>query len=130
MGPARSRINLLSAALLVVALGLGSRRSFAPTFVQLYAGDLSWGVLFFLLGALAWPRKSSVALGAWAIASTVLIEVSQLYQSDWAMQVRATRVGGLLLGHQFLWSDVGCVSIGGALAALIDARLQRLIAAR
>jgi hypothetical protein len=130
MTSARSRIRLLGATALVIALGLGTRRAFAPPFVQLYLGDALWGALFPLLGALGWPRRSSWALGAWAIASTQLIELSQLYQADWALRLRATRAGGLLLGHQFLWSDMLCVAIGGALAALLDTRAQRLMAAK
>jgi hypothetical protein len=124
MSSARSRIQLLGATLTVVALGLGTRRPFAPPFVQLYVGDVLWGVLFFLLGALMWPGKPSLRLGAWAVVSTALIELSQLYQGDWALRLRATRVGGLLLGHQFSWSDLLCVALGGTLAALLDAKLS------
>lgn len=130
MSSARGRIRLLGATVIVIVIGLGTRHPFAPPFVQLYFGDLLWGALFFLLGALGWPRRSSLALGAGAVAITQLIELSQLYQADWACGLRATRVGGLLLGHQFMWSDLLCVSIGGALAAVLDARAQRLMAAR
>jgi hypothetical protein len=120
----------LGATLVVIVLGLSTRRPLAPALVQLYLGDVLWGALFFLLGALAWPRRSSWAIAAGAIVSTQLIELSQLYQADWALQLRATRAGGLLLGHQFLWSDMLCVAIGGALAALLDTRAQRLMAAK
>jgi hypothetical protein len=130
MSSPRSRIRLLGATLIVIVVGLGTRQPFAPPFVQLYLGDVLWGALFFLLGALRWPRWSSWALGGWAVATTQLIELSQLYQADWAVRLRATRAGGMLLGHQFVWSDLMCVSIGGALAALLDARGQRLIAAK
>jgi hypothetical protein len=124
MSTARSRTELLGVTLTVVVLGLGTRRPFAPPFVQLYVGDVLWGVLFFLLGALIWPGKTSRWLGAWAVVSTELIELSQLYQGDWALGLRATRVGGLLLGHEFLWSDLLCVALGGSVAALLDAKLS------
>ena len=130
MRPARSSFRLLVAIIVVVALGMSTRRSFAPPFVQLYVGDVLWGALFFLLGALAWPRQSSLLLAVAAIVTTELIELSQLCQADWMLQLRATRLGGLLLGHQFLWSDVCAVAIGGALAALLDASAQRFSAAR
>lgn len=124
MRPARSRLRLLAATAGVVALGMGTRRPFAPPFVQLYVGDVLWGALFFLLAAWLWPRQSSLVLAVVAIVTTELIELSQLYQADWALQLRATPLGGLLLGHQFLWSDVGGVALGGALAALLDAKLS------
>lgn len=130
MGPARSRLRLLAATVTVVTLGIGTRRPFAPPIVQLYVGDVLWGALFFLLAALAWPRRSSLLLAVVAIGSTELIELSQLYQADWALQLRATRLGGLLLGHQFLCSDVFGVALGGALAAGLDAVAQRFSAAR
>jgi hypothetical protein len=64
MSSARGRIRLLGATVIVIVIGLGTRHPFAPPFVQLYFGDLLWGALFFLLGALGWPRRSSLALGA------------------------------------------------------------------
>jgi hypothetical protein len=130
MSSARSRIRVLGATVVVVELGLATRCEFAPHFVQVYVGDVLWGALFFLLGALVWPGEASLRLGVWAVASTQLIELSQLYQGDWALRLRAERVGGLLLGHQFSWSDLLCVALGGGLAALLDARAQRLMAAK
>ena len=115
---------LLLVVAFVIALGLGSRRPAAPAFVQAYAGDVLWGVLFFLLYAVVWPRKGALVLAVWAIGTTELIELSELYQGQWALRLRATRLGGLLLGHTFLWSDVLCVLLGGALAALLDARFS------
>jgi len=123
---ARNRPRLLLVTACVIALGLGSRRPGAPAFVVDYVGDVLWGVLFFLLYALVWPRKTWLRLAVWAIATTEVIEVSELYQGDWALRLRATRLGGLLLGHTFLWSDVLCVFVGGALAALCDAYLARV----
>ena len=117
----RNRVWLLVSVMLVIALGLASRRPGVPGFVLAYAGDTLWGVLFFLLSALVWPRGSALSLAASAIAITESIELSELYQGEWALRLRATRLGGLLLGHAFSWSDVLCVFVGGALAALLDA---------
>jgi hypothetical protein len=54
------------------------------------------------------------------------IELSQLYQAPWLNSVRDTRLGGLLLGHGFLWSDLFCYTVGIALGAAIDARFRKL----
>ncbi len=121
--PNRNRFRLLATIALVIPLGLGSRHPDLPVFVQLYAGDVLWGALFFLLYAWLWPNASSRRLGVWAIATTELIEFSELYRGEWVLRLRATRLGGLLLGHTFLWSDVLCVFLGGALAATVDALL-------
>ena len=51
------------------------------------------------------------------------IEFSQLYQADWINEIRATRIGGLLLGHGFLLSDIIVYALGVGIGALIDNRL-------
>jgi hypothetical protein len=116
----RNRTRLRAVTALVIALGLACRHPAAPPFVQLYCGDVLWGVLFFLLFAWLQPQRSSLQLGLCAVVTTELIELSQLYQAPWALQLRATRLGGLLLGHGFLWSDVLCVFLGGVLAVSAD----------
>lgn len=111
-------------ALLVVA-GLGSRAPGMPGFVVLYAGDVLWGALFFALGAWLWPAATPLRLWLGSTAVSELIEFSQLCQVPWARAVRSTRLGGLLLGHTFLWSDVLGVAIGTSLALLFDALRAR-----
>jgi hypothetical protein len=125
----RRRGVLVVLIAVVIGLGLSCRRPSAPAFVQLYLGDVLWGSLFFLLLTLLWPRRGSWRLAAYAIATTEAIELSQLHQADWANQLRSTRLGGLLLGHGFLWSDVLRVLLGAAVAAAVDARRARSHAA-
>jgi hypothetical protein len=114
------RRALFGLTALVIALGLACRHPAAPPFVQLYCGDVLWGALFFVLFAWFQPQRSSLQLGLCAIITTELIELSQLYQAPWALELRATRLGGLLLGHGFLWSDVLCVALGAVLAVSAD----------
>jgi len=122
--PSRPRkrwlLSLSIAAL--VGLGLASRRPGLPEFCILYVGDVLWGAFFFALTA--WARPSATSRRLW-LASTALteaIELSQLYQAPWAQALRATPLGGLLLGHAFSWSDTLCVVIGTTVAALVDAK--------
>ena len=116
----RNRPRLLLTTTLVVALGLGSRHSSLPAVVHLYFGDMLWGSLFFLLGAMLAPRASPAVLGLGAVVTTEVIELSQLSQAKALLLARSSRLGGLLLGHQFLWSDVVCVALGAVLAAVLD----------
>jgi len=58
-----------------------------------------------------------------ALLFCYFIEVSQLYHSIWIDIIRDTRIGGLILGRGFLWSDLISYSIGVALGA----KLERLI---
>lgn len=109
---------------LTITLGLGSRRPGAPALVQAYAGDVLWGVLFFLLYASIWPKRATVVLGAYALVTTELIELSELYQAPWIVTLRASKLGGLLLGHVFSWSDVVCVFVGTGISAALDAYVR------
>jgi hypothetical protein len=111
----------------LVALGLGSRRPGMPAFCVLYAGDVLWGAMFFTLAAWLRPRATTFQLWLAATAVVEAIELSQLYQAPWAQTVRETRLGGLLLGHSFSWSDAVCVALGTTIAALVEAapRLTR-----
>jgi hypothetical protein len=121
---ARPRSLLASLVLATCALGLACRLPWAPQVVSLYCGDVLWGSLFFLLFACTAPRQQTSRLWLAAVTLTEAIELSQLYHSPAVDAVRGTRLGGLLLGHGFLWSDVLCVALGASLAALLDARLR------
>jgi len=105
----------------LVALGLGSRRPVMPEFCVLYVGDVLWGAFFFVLAALARPSAATLPLWLASTVTTELIELSQLYQEPWAQASRSTRLGGLLLGQSFSWSDTLCVALGTTAAALVDA---------
>lgn len=99
--------------------------------VTLYFGDLAWGALFFGIFCMLWPGETTLRLWLLAVLTTELIEFSQLYHSPWLDAFRETRLGGLLLGHAFLWSDVACVAIGASFAALLTwMREQRARASR
>lgn len=122
----RSRALYLALALAAVALGLASRRfrPALPPFLGAYAGDALWAAMVFLLAAAAWPRArvSRLALGAGLFSFAV--EASQLYRAPWIEALRATRPGGLVLGHDFVWCDLPCYAAGVLLAAAIDVSLR------
>ena len=121
----RSRAPLAVGLVVLGVLGLASRRPGMPEFYVLYLGDVLWGAFFFTLAAGLCPERSTFALWLAATGVTEAIELSQLYQAPWAQAVRATPLGGLLLGHSFSWSDTLCVALGTTLAALV-ANARRL----
>ena len=108
-----------------VALGLASRRyGFAlPTFVATYAGDTLWAAMVFWGLALVFRSKSTLILASGALALAFLVESSQLYHAPWLDAVRATRLGVLVLGSGFLWSDLACYVVGVSLAVALDIAL-------
>ena len=107
---------------LVVALGLASRRYAAalPAFVAEYAGDTLWASMAFVgIGLLA-PRWPSLRVAFAALALSYAVEVSQLYHAPWIDTIRSTRIGALVLGYGFLWSDLVCYTVGVALAVVTE----------
>ncbi len=46
-------------------------------------------------------------------------EFSQLYQARWFSAIRETKIGRLMLGVGFIWSDILCYAIGTLLAFII-----------
>ena len=118
MTPAgRARLFAAAAALVTVPLGLGSRRygHALPRFVAEYAGDALYATLVFFLLLFAAPRASRVRLAVLAFGLSALVEVSQAWHVAPLKAARATRLGRLVLGTTFVWSDLPCYAVGAAL---------------
>lgn len=114
--------------IVVVILGLSSRHFaiYLPKWVGLYLGDCLWALMIFLIVGLIFRTKDTKWIAVVAVLYCYLIEVSQLYHSVWIDSIRNTRIGGLVLGQGFLWSDLISYSIGVATGAALE-RLFRLI---
>lgn len=112
----RSRLTYSLLIAFVIITGLASRSGWFADhiheFIVSYSGDTLWALMVFLVVGFIFPRLriSSVAVAAIAISYTV--EVSQFYQAGWINEIRATRLGALALGHQFIWSDLLCYTLG------------------
>jgi len=118
-----------ASALFAVLLGLAVRAKslfLAPFFVS-YLPDVLWAFLIFSIALIVSPRQPTKTIALAALGICFLVECSQLYQGDWINAVRATRVGGLLLGFSFLWSDLFCYVIGIACGAAFDRALRFLL---
>jgi hypothetical protein len=128
----RSRITYLIAVIVVVILGLSSRRysRVLPEFLASYAGDTLWALTAFLGIGVLFPRWSTVRVCVTALLLAFAIELSQLYHSPWVEQIRHTRVGGLILGYGFLWSDLLCYGVGITIGYILELLLKGLIVRR
>lgn len=126
------RLVYLVCALAVMALGLAARRyrMDLPIFVAEYAGDTLWGLMVYLGVSVVAPGAQVTHRGGIAIAFASVVEVSQLYHAPWIDSLRSTTLGGLVLGFDFVWTDLVCYSVGVTLGALIsyiaDSRTGRL----
>lgn len=124
----RSRAVYALFLAVVIALGLASRTKAAqsnlPPFVSEYAGDTLWALAAFFGLRFLFPKLPTWHIAAFAFGFALLIELSQLYQADWLNALRHTRLGGLILGFGFLWSDLLCYAVGVACGIGLDWLIQ------
>src|SRR4051794_35605460 len=120
--PRRKPLARIVLIALVALLGIGSRRYAAslPGIVAAYAGDTLWATAAFLGIGLALPRATTWRVALLAMSLSVLVEVGQLYHAPWIDSIRRTALGGLILGFDFVWSDLACYAVGVALGILIE----------
>jgi hypothetical protein len=103
-------------------LGLASRSgsSLIPSILKEYAGDALWAVAAYLTVAFLFPHFSITKVALIAGLFSVTIEVSQLYHAPWIDYIRRLRLGRLVLGFGFLWSDLVCYVVGISTGALLE----------
>ena len=118
----RNRLKYLIAAVVVVCLGLASRRyaDLLPHIVASYAGDTLWALTAFLGIGILFPKWTTLRVTLAAMLFAVSIELSQLYHAPWIDQLRHTTVGALILGQGFLWSDILCYAVGVGLGYILE----------
>lgn len=123
----RNRILYACLILATIPLGLGSRSSIPlPHLIATYAGDTLYAVMFFFIFGFLLPKQPAWKIAVLAAFSTYLIEISQLWQTPWLNSIRQTRIGGLIIGYTFLWTDIVCYTVGVTFALLVDLLIHRL----
>jgi hypothetical protein len=122
MARKRNRITYALLMLIVIALGLGSRRyaNDLPLFIANYAGDTLWALQVFLLVGFLLPSSTTLKIGLIAVAFAFFIEITQLYHAPWLDNIRHYRLAALVLGYGFLWSDLVCYSVGVMLGVMAE----------
>lgn len=129
--PRRSRPLYALLIALTIAAGLASRSSLAdylPVFIATYAGDTLWALTLFLVLGFVFPKTWPGMIAVATLTLSFAVEFSQLYQAGWINTVRDTRIGALVLGRGFLWSDLACYTVGvgaGWLAELVAVARNR-----
>jgi hypothetical protein len=118
----RNPLQWLTLITLATCLGIGSRRYAAavPSEVAAYAGDTLSALAAFLAIGLPLPRSSTGRVALLALSFSIVIEVSQLYHAHWIDSIRRTTPGGLILGFDFVWSDLACYAAGVGLGILVE----------
>lgn len=118
----RPRAHYALLLVLVAGLGLASRvyRRQLPDLIARYAGDTLWATALLLFLALLWPRARTRTLALGAGLASLLVELSQLAHPAWLDALRQLPGVALLLGSDFVASDLACYAAGVLLGVAID----------
>ena len=117
----RNRILYLILTIITIILGLLSRKvQGLPQIISSYSGDALWALMVFFLFSFLFNKRSTIFILVISIIFSYGIEISQLYHAPWIDSIRATTLGGLILGFGFLWSDLICYTVGIVIGAIID----------
>lgn len=117
-----TRIKYVVAIITSVVLGLSSRMfsELIPLFIAKHAGDVLWASMVYFGFRFVFVKKSLI----WAVRISVIfsfaIEISQLYQAEWIVEIRDTVIGSLILGRGYVTVDLFRYVIGIIIAFWID----------
>ena len=123
----RSRFWLAILILLVIAIGLASRRGYVPFPAVLgnYPGDALWAWVVLLCVAWVRPAITRTRLASWSLVIAFAIEFLQLYQAPWMQALRANKLAYLVLGNGFDPLDLVAYAAGIALGLAADCGRER-----
>ncbi|ETT83386.1 DUF2809 domain-containing protein [Bacillus mycoides] len=127
MNTKRNRLLYAVFTIVVIILGLSSRKfAFAlPDLLNDYLGDALWALMIFAGFGFLFPKIETKKLAFISLIFCYGIEISQLYHAEWIDSIRATTLGGLVLGYGFLWSDLVAYTIGVGVGMLGEFMLRK-----
>ena len=120
--PSRNRLTIFVGLISVVIIIIASRAfpSLFPLFLGNYPGDALWALVVLLCWAFIFPQWPTARLALIALFNSYFVEFLQLYQAEWIIAVRSTKIGHLVLGSTFSWIDLVAYSIGIAMGVGFD----------
>lgn len=112
--------------LATIAVGLATRKfpGLLPTFLGKYPGDALWATMVYFLWGLVLPKASVARVAALALATSWIVEFSQLVQVPWLVALRSTTIGHLVLGSTFHAPDLVAYAVGIGLGAGLERAIR------
>lgn len=117
----RTKLWAVAGMLLAAAFGLGSRRAPMADWpvIGAYGGDAAWAMAAYAGWRFLLPSPNRLWIAALAFGLATMVEISQLADWAWLNAIRDRRLGALLLGRGFLWSDLVAYAVGTIAAMTI-----------
>jgi hypothetical protein len=124
----RNRIHYIFLIIATIGIGLASRSGNIniPQLLYPYLGDILYALMIYFIIGFLLPTTPSLNVAALCVLVCYSIELSQLYQAEWINAIRSTRLGGLVLGFGFLWSDLVCYLAGAVVGVGLEYVFQKI----
>lgn len=118
----KNRIKYFIITIIIMLMGLLSRKFMFifPRNIAPFIGDMLWAMMVYFGFRFLFPKLNITKSLVLAFLFSFSIEISQLYQAQWINNIRNTIIGGLILGHGFLFEDLISYSIGIILGCVVD----------
>jgi hypothetical protein len=116
----RNRKFYLILIIIAIIFGLISRTNLIPVLIYPYLGDYLYAIMFFFIIGFLFPTVKTLKITLISISICYSIELLQLYQSEWINAIRNNKLGGLILGFDFLWSDLISYTFGGITGYILE----------
>lgn len=91
-----------------------------PKFIVDHGGDALWTMMAYWGIRLISPKRKPSFAFVVALSFSCTIEITQLYQADWANELRRNKIVALIFGSGFLWIDIVRYTAGALLGLGID----------
>lgn len=108
-----------------LALATRQHKQYFHPLVVTYGGDIIWAGMFLFLLRIFFSKIQLWKLVVFNYVLGVADECSQLITAPWFVAIRQTKIGKLMLGVGFVWSDLVCFAIGTLLAWLVIILVQQ-----
>ncbi|WP_270647593.1 DUF2809 domain-containing protein [Paeniclostridium hominis] len=118
----KNRISYFIITIIIMFMGLLSRKFMFifPRNIAPFIGDMLWAMMVYFGFRFLFPKLNITKSLVLAFLFSFSIEISQLYQAQWINNIRNTIIGGLILGHGFLFEDLISYIIGIILGCAVD----------
>jgi hypothetical protein len=125
----RTRLWAAGGMLLAAAFGLASRSAPMADWpvIGAYGGDAAWAMAAYAGWRMLLPSVDRLWIAGLAFGLATMVEISQLADWEWLNSIRDQRLGALLLGRGFLWSDLAAYAVGTITAMIIGLRSRSWI---
>lgn len=110
---------------IIIALGLPARTTtgLLPLWYICYVADALWAMMLFFIFGLIFRKYSTLRIFAVSVLFTWSIELSQFYHAPWIDYLRSIKIFALILGFDFLFSDLAAYTVGITAGTLIEKKL-------